>query len=138
MAILGTQCLMFMAYSDDKIANDIGMEAAVQAARNALSASPIDYSNGVFFWDGADIKSNYDKHPKVRSGIYFTAPSHNIYGIESKEVPGEEWWKDTQNKKTALRGNCSYKFESSAAYGGTIFWKYNADFLKATGNKVYD
>ncbi|MGZ3337507.1 MAG: hypothetical protein ACXVBV_19475 [Isosphaeraceae bacterium] len=31
----------------------------------------------------------------------------------------------------------THVYESTAAYGGTIFWKYNADFLKATGNKEY-
>jgi len=32
----------------------------------------------------------------------------------------------------------THVYESTAAYGGTIFWKYNADFLKATGNKEFD
>jgi len=123
---------------DSEIVSDKGMSAALNAAINALSTTGIDYSNGAYFWDGADIKSNYDKHPKVRGGIHFTDPKHNIYGIEEKDVPGEEWWRDAQGKNTKLRGKWNYKYESTAAYGGTIFWKYNADFVKATGNKVYN
>lgn len=127
-----------MAASDDEIEKHGGMAAAVRAARNALSASPIDYSKGAFFWDGADIKSNYANHPKVNAGIHFTDPSHNIYGIRAKDVPGEKWWEDAQGRPTKLRGRWNYKFESTVARGGTIFWKYNADFLKAAGNKEYN
>ena len=74
---------------------------------------------------------------KVSVGIHFSDPSHNIYGIEDKDVPGEHWWTDAQDKKTKLRGKWSYKYESTTAHGGTIFWKFSPDFLKATGNKEY-
>jgi hypothetical protein len=127
-----------MDVDEAKIKKDIGMEAALRSAINALSVNPQDYSSGAFFWDGADIKTNYDHHIKVRGGIHFTDPAHNIYGIENKDVPGEVWWKDAKGNKTKLRGKWDYKFESTAAYGGTIFWKYNADFLKASANKEYD
>lgn len=127
-----------IAATEAEIAKDTGMAAAVKAAKNALLSNGVDYSNGGYFWDGADIKSNYDKHPKVRAGIRITDPKHNIYSIESKDVPGEEWWRDANGKNTKLRGKWSYKYESTAAYGGTIFWKYNADFIKATGNKAHD
>lgn len=127
-----------VAASESEIAKDDGMATAVKAAKNALSSTGIDYSKGAYFWDGADIESNYDKHPKVRGGIHITDPSHNIYKIENKDVPGEEWWRDAKGNNTSLRGKWSYKYQSTAAHGGTIFWKYNADFVKATGNKEYD
>lgn len=125
------------AASEDDIAADAGMSAAVRAARNAMSPTGLDYSNGAYFWDGADIRSNYDRHPKVRAGIRFGDPAHNIYGIEEKDVPGEEWWRNAAGQKTKLRGSWSYKFESTAAYGGTIFWRYNPEFLQATGNRAH-
>lgn len=128
--------LMAATQSDLQIKEDYKL--AVQAARNALSANPNDYSGKGFFWDGADIKSNYENHPKVAAGIHFSDPAHNIYDIKETTVPGEEWWRDAQGKKTKLRGSWQYKFESTAAWGGTIFWKYSADFLKATGNKEYN
>jgi hypothetical protein len=128
-----------MAASEKEIKNDEGMNLAVKAAKNALSANPQDYSKGAYFWDGADIKSNYDLHEKVqRGGIHITDPSHNIYKIENKDVPGEDWWRDEKKNRIKLRGKWNYKYESTTALGGTIFWKYNADFLKGSGNKEYD
>ncbi|UXH79187.1 hypothetical protein [Roseateles amylovorans] len=124
--------------TDQEIAADTGMDAAVRGARNALSATPKDYANGAYFWDGADIKSNYANHPKVLVGIKFTDPKHNIYNIAEKNVPDENFWMDANNRPTKSRGKWNYKFESTAAYGGTIFWKYNEDFLKATKNKEYN
>lgn len=128
----------FMAAGESQIAASKGMAAALKGAINALSPVPVDYSGGAYFWDGADIKSNYEKHAKVRGGIRFSKVAHNIYEIKEKEVPGEEWWRDAQGKKTKLRGQWKYKYESTAAWGGTIFWKYNQDFLTATGNKEYN
>jgi hypothetical protein len=121
----------------EDIAADAGMSAAVRAARNALSPNGVDYSNGAYFWDGADIRSNYDRHPKVRGGIRFGDPAHNIYSIKELDVPGEEWWRNAAGQNTRLRGSWSYKYESTAAHGGTIFWRYNPDFLRATGNRAH-
>ncbi len=36
-----------------------------------------------------------------------------------------------------VRGKYTHVYESTAAYGGTIFWKYGQDFLRATGNAEY-
>ena len=116
---------------------DAGMSAAVRGAVNARSETPVDYANGGYFWDGADIKTNYNNHAKVLGGIHFTDPKHNLYAIKEKEVPDEAWWFDAKGKKTKSRGTWRYKYDSTAAWGGTIFWAYNADFLKASGNKVY-
>lgn len=127
-----------MAASEAEIAKSPGMSSAVRGARNALSAGGMDYSNGAYFWDGADIQSNYARHAKVRAGIHFTDPAHNIYSILNKDVEGEEWWRDAKGNNTKLRGSWKYKYESTAGWGGTVFWKYNADFLSATGNKAYD
>ena len=113
------------------------LQATIRAARNALSPNAVDYSNGAYFWDGADIRSNYDRHPKVRGGIRFGDPAHNIYSIKELDVPGEEWWRNAAGQNTRLRGSWSYKYESTAAHGGTIFWRYNPDFLRATGNRAY-
>ncbi|WP_207792068.1 hypothetical protein [Siccirubricoccus phaeus] len=118
---------------------DAGMKLAVKGAVNALSDNPQDYSNGAYFWDGADIRSNYAKHAKVRRGVRMTDPKHNIYGIKDKDVPGEEFWRDKDGKPTKKsRGKWDYCYESTAAWGGTIFWKYNDAYLKATANKAHD
>lgn len=129
----------FMAAKDAARAADAGMAAAIRAARSALSGlQATDPSSGAYFWDGADIKSDYETHKTVRAGFRFTKPAHNIYGIKAKDVPGENWWLDKDGKKTKLRGKWTCKFESTAAHGGTIFWKYTAEFIDATGNTEYD
>ena len=127
-----------MKASESQISTSKGMADALKGAINALSPASVDYSGGAYFWDGADIESNYEKHAKVRGGIRFSDVAHNLYKIKEKEVPGEEWWRDNRGKKTKVRGQWKYKYESTAAWGGTIFWKYNQDFLSATGNKEYN
>jgi hypothetical protein len=120
-----------------EIEKDPGMLAALRGAKNALTTAPVDYSNGAFFWDGSDIKTNYENHAKVLGGIHISDPSHNIYDIKDKDVPGENWWFDGKGNKTKTRGAWKYKYITTAGWGGTFFWKYSVAFLKATGNKEY-
>ena len=72
----------FMNAMEAEIAKDPGMTAALNAARQALANEGTDFSNGGYFWDGADIKSNYNNHFKVKHGIQFSDPAHNIYEIK--------------------------------------------------------
>src|SRR5690606_7045456 len=67
--------------SESAIRKDVGMSLAIAAAENALKGGA-DFSNGAYFWDGGDIKTNYAKHFKVRHGIKFTDPAHNVYDIK--------------------------------------------------------
>ncbi len=126
-----------MAAKDEDIARDTGMDAAVKGARNALSPSPVDHSNGAYFWDGLDIKTDYARHPKVLGGIHITDPAHNVVGIKDNVVEGENWLLDAKGNKTRSRGKWQYKYESTAGFGATIFWKYNPAFVKASGNREY-
>ena len=56
------------------------------------------YSNGAYFWDGADIKPNYATHFKVRHGIKFTDPAHNIYDIKESTTTTVNLYKTTKKK----------------------------------------
>jgi hypothetical protein len=96
-----------------------------EAARNAL-AYGVDYSNGGCFWDGADLKTKGKKHYRYSDGFRFVMQEHNIYGIASPVG---------LNRKGGLGSYYNYAYDSTAAYGGTIFWKYNADFIAAEGVK---
>lgn len=133
---------LFMKAKDADILADEGMKTAVAAAENALADGP-DKSNGAWFWDGADIKSNYKKHFKVKVGILFTDPAHNIYDIEdsAKLVIKYKVTKKKVNGKIETSKEEVYRYdhvyESTAAYGGTIFWKQSADYLKYTKAKEY-
>lgn len=123
--------------------NDHGMNAAVKAAKNAL-AGGVDLSNGAYFWDGADIKSNYNNHFKVRQGIRFVDQKHNIYNISestklvvlTKTVVKKSKGKIVDTVVSEM-GRYDHIYVSTAAYGGTIFWRHNPDYMSVTGAKAY-
>jgi hypothetical protein len=132
-----------MKSSDKKIMEDSGMAAAIEAAKNALADGP-DLSGGAYFWDGADIKTNYRKHFKVLNGIKFTSPDHNIYGIEESIAIVIKWKTVIKRRKGKIIskeqvevGRYDHVYESTAAFGGTIFWKHNPDYMKLSGAKAY-
>ncbi len=133
----------FMKATAQEIDKDIGMSSALKAAKNAL-AGGIDYSNGGYFWDGEDIKHNYKRHFKVKHGIKFLDPSHNIYEIQ--ESSKLMILKKIIKKKVAGKivivgeeelGRYDHVYVSTAAYGGTIFWKHNPEYMKVTGAKEF-
>ncbi len=126
-------------------ANEIGKSApmthAVRAARNAFSGG-FDYSNGAYFWDGADIKSNYSKHSKVWHGVRVD-PAHNVYGIPDSrrtKILYKTVKKKVNGKTTSVQeevGRYSWVYESTAGVGGTIFSRYSRDFVNVTRAKEY-
>lgn len=132
-----------MKATAEEIEHDEGMNMALICAIHALSGG-FDKSGGAYFWDGADIKTHYSTHPKVRQGIHFTDPAHNIYGIkESKRIriiQKEKRLKDSQGEiKTVSEeiGRFDHVYDSTAAVGGTIFWKFNPDYISLMHAKEY-
>ena len=131
-----------MRASEADIGRSSAMSDAVRAANNALNGGH-DYSAGAYFWDGADIKSNYNKHFKVKHGIKFTNPDHNIYSIKEsmKMVIKTKTTKTKKNGKIEVKTEEVYRYDhiydSTAAYGGTIFWKQSSDYLKFTKSKEH-
>lgn len=133
-----------MKASEKDIEKNAGMKLAMEAATNALSGGT-DKSNGAYFWDGADIKSNYSHHFKVRQGIKFTDAAHNIYGIKEstklvikykvKKIRIGKSKKFKTEKKEV--GRYDHVYESTAACGGTIFWKFSQEYLDVTHAKEY-
>jgi hypothetical protein len=92
---------LFMKYKDKKIMSDPVLYNILKASIDAISDSGIDYSNDAFWLDGEDIFFKYNRHPKVKVGIKFSDPSHNIYNI--KETPDElieYYYHEKINKKT--------------------------------------
>lgn len=133
---------LIMASEKDIAADMNGMALAVDVAKKALANTGTDPSNGAYWWDGVDFKTNYANHPKVKDGFRFTDPAHNIFDVKEKYISTTIHWK-VRDKKTGkevnskIRGAFSYVWESTAAYGKTIFWIHNVDYLKATGGKAY-
>lgn len=73
-----------MKASESVIRKDAGMSLAVDWATSAINNKGVDPSNGGFWWDGLDFKTNYNNHPKVRDGFKFGDPSHNIFKVQEK------------------------------------------------------
>lgn len=89
-------------------------------------------SNGAYWWDGADIKSNM--HNK-EWGIHYTAPEHDIYGTGDNTVgPFQEHWQPSGKNRGSP---WDHKLDSTAAYGGTVFWKKNSNYQDVTNKKAY-
>ena len=125
-----------------KLLENTGMRLAVQWAKKALKNQETDPSNGAFWWDGLDIKTNYSDHPKVIQTFHFDKLEHNIFGIQETSRKITKYWqiKDPKTDKlvnSTIRGQYQYVWVSTAAYGKTIFWIHDEDYIKATGCKIY-
>lgn len=123
-------------------ASNAGKAMAYRAARHALEGGT-DYSGGAYFWDGWDVKTNYDNHPKVKRGIKITDPAHNIFDIKDNLVTIIKYkvttitkaGKKTQEKQEI--GRYDHVYESTAGHGGTIFWKFNPEYIRIEHAKDY-
>lgn len=79
----------------------------------------------------------------MRHGIKFSDPAHNIYGIEESTRVAIK----TKTTKIKVNGRVVIKteevarydhvYDSTAARGGTIFWKNSDDYVRITGAKEY-
>lgn len=132
----------FSKATDIEVDESPSMSLAIKAAKNAW-ADGVDHSNGAYFWDGADIKSRYKTHRKVKAGIHFSDPKHNIYDI--KATSGEFELSVVVKKRRRGKiveerqviGTYPHIYESTAAHGGTIFWKLGDVWLKLSKGKAY-
>jgi hypothetical protein len=128
--------------TQQRAAANAGHVMAYKAARNALEGGA-DYSNGAFFWDGWDVKTNYKNHPKVKQGIKIADPSHDVFGITENLVEIIKYKVTTvtkNGKKTQTKeeiGRYDHIYESTAGHGGTIFWKFNPDYVRLENAKEY-
>ena len=102
----------------------------------------VDSSNGAYFWDGRDIAITdrndrlYNRHRD--QGLFYTKPAHAIHHTGNLLFPDIISYDKLENgKQGGFRGKYNYTFDSTAAYGDTVFWKYNPDFMSAKGNKEY-
>ncbi len=121
---------------------DKGMKIAWLAALRAWANEGPDLSHGAFWWDGLDFKTNYAKHRKVKDGFRFGSESHNIFGVPERNSCVTVYWK-VRNKHTGkevdskIRGQYDCIWVSTAAYGQTIFWTHDKQYLVTSGGKAY-
>ena len=121
--------------STDDVSQDSGMKLALEAASKAWANDGPDPSNGAFWWDGVDFKTNYARHPKVKDGFRFGDKSHNIFNVDENRIERILYWK-VRDRKTGKevdskeRGRFSAVWVSTAAHGKTIFWLHDSDYLR--------
>lgn len=131
-----------MRTPDSEIALNPGMALAVRWAQKALHSELPDPSNGAFWWDGLDFKTNYRNHPKVRDGFKWGSPADNIFGVPEKRREVIVRWRIRHRRTGKIvdggeRGRYDAVWVSTAAHGSTVFWQHNTDYLKASGGKAY-
>jgi len=130
-----------MAAKSADIQASSGMASALSHAGTALAGTGTDLANGGIWWDGLDFKTN-SNHPKRIKGFKYSAAEHNIFNVPEVTRQIIVYWR-VVNKKTGQevngreRGRYDHVYVSTAAYGSTIIWKYNPDYLSATGAKEY-
>lgn len=132
----------FMRTPDSEIELNPGMRLAADLARKALGNEGPDPSNGAYWWDGLDFKTNYANHRKVNDGFQWGDASHNIFNVPEHKVPGVVYWRAKDKKtgkivNTKERGRYDSVWISTAAHGSTVFWTHNPDYVKATGCLPY-
>jgi hypothetical protein len=131
-----------MRTPDAEIELNPGMKLAVDWAKKAIANEGLDPSNGAFWWDGLDFKTQYGSHPKVLDGFKWGDLSHNIFGVPERRREVIRYWR-VRNKKTGKivdggeRGRYDSVWISTAAHGSSVFWRYDPDYLKANGAKAY-
>jgi hypothetical protein len=128
--------------SVEKINDSAAMRVAVNAAIRAASGEGGDPSNGAYWWDGLDLKDLVKTNPRVAHGFKFASDDRNIFKMDPIIKNVIVHWR-VRDKKTLLevdsveRGRYDTVYVSTAAKGKTVFWKYNPDFVRASGAKEY-
>jgi hypothetical protein len=133
---------LLKASSLENINKSKGMRIAINAAREALAGKGSDPSNGAYWWDGIDLKDKKPFNPRIQQGFTYGAPEHNIFDMTEISKPVITYWQVKNSKTGKLenskeRGRYDCVYRSTAAHGKTIFWRYTADYVKATGAKEY-
>jgi len=104
----------------------------------------IDYSNNAILWDGLDLSTNYNNHPKIVDGYIVSDKEHNVLNIKSKKVndnKNNEEDKKVCNKLYSIKDpkfveeKCySYKYKTTVGFAKTMFVKLTDEFEEANIN----
>lgn len=100
-----------------------------------------DYSNNAILWDGIDLKTNYENHPKINAGYFINDNEHNVLDVESKKVNDEKPNEDdkkvcntlysTKDNKFKEVKCYSYKYKTTFGIAKTMFVKLTDQFEEA-------
>lgn len=107
---------------------------AYKAATDAL-AGLTSYSNGAYFWDGYDFKTNA-KHFKRKAGFKYGNAVHDIFGVPEEKKTYEKYAVIVENgKKDKKLVTADSVYVSSAAIKGT-YKKYSTTSTKDAKGKI--
>ncbi len=74
----------------------------------------------------------------------FTDPAHNIYEIQESQSIVIKYKYEKHKAKGKVISTTKTEvdryenvYDSTAAYGGTIFWKFNRAYVRVTGAREY-
>lgn len=102
--------------SDKRASKDLVRNAYKGLIRGMLDDK--DYSGGGYFWHGNDFHIKTAKAYKsfYKVGFHFTSKSHDIWQMGDCPSPPNSKW--------------PYKYESTAAYGGTTFMRLSNKWMQ--------
>jgi len=122
--------LAFQSASLAERAAHPGMYRALGCARRALGGTAPDFARGAWFWESATLRIGGARHPRRQAGILFMEPSHNLYHLpdarRSTALRGERL-------ETRAKRNAAIAFETTAAWGSSIFFRHPNAWLRANG-----
>lgn len=139
---------LVMDATENEIKTKEPMATAYKAVMHVLSGGK-DYSNGAFFWDGYDFKTN-EKHFKRKKGFKYTSSTHNIFSVPEQRAKSayikRKSIKENGIVKIIIVAETDYIYESTAAFSGfynkkgknqltgTICWKMNPVYVRHFNN----
>lgn len=107
-----------------------GMNRALACARRVLQGNVPDFTRGAWFWEGASLRQGGLRHPRRQAGIRFTQPGHNLYHLHDARRSASP---NSPALQTRAEREAQIAFESTAAWGASIFFRHPAAWLRAHG-----
>ena len=111
---------------DDILSLDANKEKVNIAYRAAMLTigGNCDYSKGGYYWQGRDFAKpgSGANNRFYQTGFHFRSPRHDIFGMGDK-ISNDSW---------------KYKYESTAAAGGTVFMRLTKAWKNANHTKKWN
>jgi hypothetical protein len=101
-------------YSDEQGVLADKKRLTVHAGLIKAAMESKDYSNGAFYWDGADFSAT----ERYSTSFKYTNSAHNLFKL------GNKFKQENGLDNTSW----DFRYQSTAAYGKTIFSKLNSTF----------
>lgn len=122
--------IAFESATEAERATHPGMRRSLDCALRVLQGSVPDFARGAWFWEGASLRQGGLRHPRRQAGIRFTQPSHNLYHLPDARRSASL---HSPSGETRAQREAQIAFESTAAWGSSIFFRHPSAWLRAKG-----